>query len=183
MRSSATRLGLTAALAGLLASPLAGELVDRVLAVVDDRPLCLSDARALASLDGVDEETALARLVDDTLLFHEAFRMPQAALSPDEEHAVLERAGGDAARRRALRRRAVIRKYVEFRFRPQVRIDDEAVARRYQERYSGRADAPALENVASTLREELVAAELEVRIADWTRELRAAASVRYNPPE
>jgi len=160
-----------------------GELVERVLAVVDERPLCLSDVRAIERLDGVDGSVALARLVDDTLLYHEAFRMPQAALTAAEEEEAGARAGADAATRRAVRRRAVIRKYVAFRFRPQIRIDDDKVRRRYQETYDGKPDAPPLDTVAAELREALAAEELNARIADWTRELRDAASVRYNPPE
>lgn len=183
MRSSVRRLVFAAALVGAAARGGGAELVDRVLAVVDDRPLCLSDVRAVQDLDGVGREQALTRLVDDTLLFHEAFRMPQAGLSADEERGVVKEAGGDPARQRALRRRAVIHKYVAFRFRPQIRIDDDRLRRAYQETYAGQADAPPLEGVANALRERLVAVELEARVADWTRELRAAASVRYNGPD
>ena len=175
------RLGTALVLATALAAR--GELVERVLAVVDERPLCLSDVHAIERLDGVDGNVALARLVDDTLLYHEAFRMPQAALTAAEEEDAGTRAGTDAAMRRALRRRAVIRKYVAFRFRPQIRVDDDKVRRRYQETYGGKPDAPPLEGVAAELREALAAEELSTRVADWTRELREAAAVRYNPPE
>ena len=66
---------------------------------------------------------------------------------------------GDAdALRRMVRRQATILKYVDFRFRPQVRITAED------------PEEKAL----------LEAAELDARIEAWVKDLRAAAEVRYN---
>ena len=42
-------------------------------------------------------------------------------------------------------------KYVEFRFRPQVRIDDEAVRHEYDSRYAKETDAPPLAAVAEEI--------------------------------
>jgi hypothetical protein len=155
MRFSAVLL-----VAALVSSASAGELIERVVAVVDGRALCLSDVRAVEALDGVGAPEALTRLVDETLIFHETFRLPQAALSADEERAVQD---PDPARHRAHRRRSVIHKYVAFRFRPQVRIDDARLA-------------PAE-------RERLIGEEVDRRVAEWLRDLRAAATIRYNPLE
>ena len=159
------------------------ELVERVLAVVDGRVLCLSDVRAVEHVDGVARDVALARLVDETLLFHEASRLPQSAVSGDDpEGAEAVRAGDDPAVRRALYRRAVIRKYVAFRFRPQVRVDEEAVRKLYAEDVV-RGNPPAFEDAAPAIRERLAAQEVERRVADWVRDLRLAAVIRYNPVE
>jgi len=178
------RVATAVALALLLgATPSSGaELIERILAVVDGRPLCLSDVRAVASLDGVDLHTALTRLVDETLVVQEAYRLPQASLSPDEKRAAAA-AGETEGARRAAYRRAVIRKYVAFRFRPQVRIDDKAVRDAYEEERAGGSDAPPFENAEAALRERLAEREVQARVDDWTRDLRAAAAIRYNPPD
>jgi hypothetical protein len=180
---SAARGGwVVVALALLSIEARGGELVERVLAVVGGRALYLSDVRTLQRLDSVDRETALGRLVDETLLFQEAFRLPQAALSESEERVVAAAAEGDPSICRALHRRAVVRKYVYFRFRPQVRVEQETVHRAYQEEIAGLDDPPPFAAVEDELRERLTAREVEGRVADWVRDLRAAAAVRYNPP-
>jgi hypothetical protein len=174
MRSERRAAALAAVMA-LAASLAPAELVERVVAVVDGRALCLSDVRAVEELDGVGRDVALGRLVDETLLFHEAFRLPQAALAENDG------ADGDAAVRRARQRRAVIRRYVDFRFRPQVRIEDEAVRQAYA---VGSVADPAgadFDRAAPALRERLVSAEVARRVEEWLRDLRAAARIRYNP--
>ena len=175
MRSSVAVAVLCLAAAG---AP-AGELIERVAAVVDGRALFLSDVRAVEMLDGLDRAAALARLVDETLLFHEAFRLPQAA--PGAAGGVTEE--GDEAVRRARHRRAVIRQYVDFRFRPQVRIEDDAVRRAYEEDVAQEPDEAGFAAAAPRIRERLTNAEVDRRVAEWVRDLRAAASVRYNPPD
>jgi hypothetical protein len=147
----------------LLAAP---RVVERVVAVVDDRPVLLSEVRLAEQVRGEDEHEALESLIDEHLMFAAALRLPQAALTEDEEGAALasltERlpgAGGDPdALRRMARRQATILKYVDFRFRPQVRVT---------------ADDP-------DEKARLEAEDLDARIEAWVKELRAAARVRYN---
>lgn len=170
MRSSAAVLVL------LAAGAAAGELVERVVAVVDGRALCLSDLQAVERLDGVARNVAIARLVDETLLFQEAFRLPLAAATEDAREGE-----DDAAIRRARQRRAVIRRYVDFRFRPQVRVEEEAVRRAYVRETGVPAAGTAFEAAAPALRERLVADEVARRVEEWLRDLRAAARIRYNP--
>jgi hypothetical protein len=144
----------------------APRLVERVLAVVDARPVLLSETRLAQQVLGQDEGEALEALIDEHLMFAEAIRLPQAALTDGEEAAALlslsarvPGAHGDPdALRRMARRQATILKYVDFRFRPQVRItaeDPEQKAR-------------------------LEAEELDARIEAWVKDLRAAAEIRYN---
>jgi hypothetical protein len=180
-RTSAVAIAILLLACAAVVQP--AELVESVLAVVDGRVLCLSDVRAVERLDGVARDVALARLVDETLLFHEASRLPQSAVSGDDPASPdAARAGEDPAVRRALYRRAVIRKYVAFRFRPQVRVDEEAVRKLYAEEVV-RGNAPAFEDAAPAIRERLAAQEVERRVADWVRDLRLAAVIRYNPVE
>jgi hypothetical protein len=84
--------------------------------------------------------------------------------------------------RQLVRRQAAILKYVEFRFRPQVRVDEEAVRRAYEAEISGREDAPPLEALAPQLRQRLAERDLSERIEAWVKELRSAADIRYNLP-
>lgn len=144
----------------------APRVVERVLAVVDARPVLLSELR-LAQQVRVDEAgPALEALIDEHLMFAEATRLPQAALTDAEEAAALAalsaRVPGAAsdpdALRRMARRQATILKYVDFRFRPQVRVIAEDPGEKVR----------------------LEAEELDARIEAWVKDLRAAAEIRYN---
>ena len=147
----------------LLASP---RVIERVVAVVDDRPVLLSEVRLAQQVRGGDEHEARESLIDEHLMFAAALRLPQAALTDAEEGAALAAltdrlpgAGGDPdALRRMARRQATILKYVDFRFRPQVRVT---------------ASDPAE-------KARLEAEDLDARIEAWVKDLRAAARVRYN---
>ena len=86
--------------------------------------------------------------------------------------------------RRLLRRQLAILKYVEFRFRPQVRVSDEEVRKAWEEEQAGRPAGPALEDEQEAIRARLERRALDERIEAWVRELRARADVRYvgGPP-
>ena len=158
---------LSSLLAALLAAappPPAPRIVERVLAVVDARPVLLSELLVARQVRAeADEARALEALIDEHLMFGEATRLPQAALTVAEEAAALASlsthgvADVDALRRMA-RRQATILKYVDFRFRPQVRVT------------SGDAEEKA----------RLEAEDLDARIEAWVKDLRAAARIRYN---
>jgi hypothetical protein len=172
----------------LIALLLAGTLlVDRVVAVVDRRPLMLSEVRVLAEVRGLDEPTAREELIDERLMFQEAARLPQAAVSDGEESAavapLLQRhlAAPEDELRRLARRQLSILKYVQMRFRPQVRVTDEEVQAEWEHLYASRPDAPALPDVAAALTESLAARKLDERIEEWVKELRQSAEVRVNP--
>jgi hypothetical protein len=144
-------------------------LVERILAVVEGRPVMLSEVRLMEQVAGRDAAATLEALIDERLMFREAARLPQAALLPEEEDRALaslrarapEATAGVPERdlRPIARRQATIVKYVEFRFRPQVRVDE---------------DAPP--NEADQRAEQ----DLQQRIEAWVKELRAGADVRYN---
>jgi len=176
--------------AALAPASLGADVIERILAVVDGRPLMLSEVRILQRMRGLDEAAAVEALVDERLMLREASRLPQAAVSAaDEERAyasLRERHPAAAADlpesdlRRLARRQTAILKYVEFRFRPQVRVSEGDVRRAYDEAYAGRADAPAFEAAAEDLRGRLADRELDERIEAWVRELRSSAEIRYN---
>jgi hypothetical protein len=156
----------------VLAASAAAEpaLVERILAVVDGRPVLLSEVRVVEQVTGQARGPALEALIDERLMFREAARVSQATVTDAEAEAafrsLLDRAGAAAAGlperdlRQLARRQATILKYVEFRFRPQVRVED----------------APADPEARQRLAQE----DLRQRIEAWVKELRRGADVRYN---
>jgi hypothetical protein len=186
-------------LAALLAQApsLAGEdtprprvsTIERVVAVVDGRPLLLSDVQALQTVRGLAEGPALEAAIDERLMFVEASRLPQADFSPDEEERALallletrpalRGAVPEPDLRRLLRRQLAILKYVEFRFRPQVRVSDDEVRRAWEEAQAGSPEGPALEDEQEAIRGRLERQALDERIETWVAGLRNRAEVRY----
>ncbi len=183
------RSRLLALLIVLGAGDARGEILERVLAVVDGHPVVLSEVSLLARLRGVSRQDALDAVIDERLMFQEAARLPQAAVSAEDEQRAYEslaaRAPAEAGLlpgelRTLARRETTILRYVAFRFRSQVRIGDEAVRDAYEAEYGARADAPAFADVAPAMRERLASQQLDERIEAWVKELRAGAEVRYN---
>jgi len=164
------------------------DVVERIVAVVDDRPVLLSEARLVARLKGLDLDPAVDAVVEEILMYREASRLPQATVSaPEEEKAVrrLEEQAPDAPAldlKRLAKRQVTILNYIEFRFRPEVRVTDDDVARAYRQRFPGPAKGPSYEEAAPQLRAELAERSLSQRIEAWVKDLRSAAQIRYNRP-
>jgi hypothetical protein len=182
-------LALVAAPPAPAETPAPVELVDRILAVVDDRPLLLSEVRAVEATRSLDRERALEESIDERLMFLEAARLPQAEVADDEVQRALDSlldtrpALGDlvpsSELERLLRRQLSIVKYIEFRFRPQVRVSEEDLRTAWNEDFSGAPAGPPFEEAAPALRERLERRALDQRIESWVRDLRQRASVRY----
>jgi hypothetical protein len=189
MRSDRRRRALAAV---MLASwpwpvPSAGAVVERILAVVDGRPVLLSEVTVFERVRGEDQARALEGLIDEQLMYREAARLPQAAVSPEEEQRAFdglrqrvrpETADEEEQLRRLVRRQAAILKYVDFRFRPQVRVAEEAVRAAYEAEDS--RTRGSFEEEAPRLRERLAAEDLSRRIEAWVKELRQEVDIRYN---
>jgi hypothetical protein len=178
-------LGAPSARAQEAAAPA---LVERILAVVEGTPILLSEVLLLERLRGVPRADALEAVIDERLMFREAARLSQSALtSAEEEQAYLgmrenaHGAGTEEELRRLSRRQAAILKYVDFRFRPQVRVDDEAVRREWETTHAPDVPLPAAEGDLVVIERRLAARGLDEKIEAWVRELRAGADVRYNP--
>lgn len=188
MRSSGALLlaWLAAAPAVRAEAPASAAVVERILAVVEGTPILLSEVALLERLRGVPRAEALEAVIDERLMFREAVRLSQTALTAEEEERAFESlrasargAGTDTELRRLARRQAAILKYVDFRFRPQVRVDDEAVRREWEGAHPG--DAPPSAAEGEAIEQRLAARELDAKIEAWVKELRAGAGVRYNP--
>jgi hypothetical protein len=167
--------------AAVLSPPAPTAVLERILAAVDERPIFLSDVKAVEALDQLPRKEALERLIDETLVYREAVRLPQALATAGSDTSEERTPGVDApARRRAIERRGVIRRYADFRFRPQVRVEESELREVYSERFHGRADVPSLESVSAELREELTARAVSARVSAWVLDLRAQTRIRYN---
>jgi hypothetical protein len=192
MPSSRKTAAVVGALVGasVLAGALRAEVVERIPAVVDGRPVLQSDVLLLGIVRGLTPEMALEAVIDERLMYGEAARAAQAAsTAADEEKAVarlyeerpeLRARVLDADLRRLVRRQLTIVKYVEFRFRPQVRVTPEEMEEAYAAEHGGKEDAPPLAAVAPALEEKLARKALDERLETWVRELRSAAEIRYN---
>jgi hypothetical protein len=171
------------------ASPPRVEVIERIVAVVDERPVLLSDVRTLQAVRGLGEEAAREAAIDERLMYGEAARLPQADVAREEEdqavaqlletRPALRDAVPEPDLRRLVRRQIAILKYVEFRFRPQVRVGDDEVRKAWEEEQAGRPAGPAFEDEQEELRARLERRALDERIEAWVRELRARADVRY----
>jgi hypothetical protein len=194
MRSRLAAVFVALALPGF-ASPQAAlprtEIVERVVAVVDERPLLLSDVRAQQAVSDLGEAAAIEAAIDERLMYAEAARIPQAEVPAEEEdralallletRPALRSEVGEPELRRLLRRQLAILKYVEFRFRPQVRVSDDEVRRAWEEEQAGNPAGPALEDEQDEIRARLERRALDERVEAWVKELRARADVRYVP--
>jgi hypothetical protein len=193
MRSSLRVLLVTLvpglALAQEAPPPARVEILERIVAVVDERPLLWSDTHVLQVVRGLAEEEARDAAIDERLMHVEAARLPQADVSPEEETRALEllvekrpslrREVEEPDLRRLLHRQIAILKYVEFRFRPQVRVSDAEVRKAWEDEQAGRPAGPAFEDEEEELRARLERRALDERIEAWVRELRRRADVRY----
>jgi hypothetical protein len=188
MRSSRVLVfaGGFAGLAGLAAA----DVVERIPAVVDGRPVLQSDVRLVEEVRGLAPDEALEAVIDERLMYAEASRVPQSMVTPAEEERALRQLQEERAElrervletdlKRLVRRQLAILKYVEFRFRPQVRVTTEELEKAYAAEHGGKEDAPPLTAVAAALEERLARRALDERLETWVRELRSGAEIRYN---
>ena len=161
--------------------------VERIVAVVDGRPLLLSDQQAMERVRGLSRRSRLSRrVIDERLMYLEASRLPQAVVLAEEEQRtaqeLLERRPSlrDSVSaedlHRIVRRQIAILKYVEFRFRPQLRVSDQDVRAAFE---ADPAAGGSWEAAKQGIRERLERRALDERVEAWVRELRARADVRY----
>jgi hypothetical protein len=187
MRSS---LLLAACLAGATAHalPPAGNVIERVLAVVDRRPILLSEVEVIQTLRRTDRQAALDALVDETLMYAEATRYSHAQPTPAQDAAALDSlkkavpaaaAISEGDLRRLAHRQATIVKYVQVRFQPLIRVTDEELHEAHAREQQVRGSPVPFEQAAGQLEQRLMRRALDRRMEEWVRQLREAADVRY----
>ena len=184
--ASGRALGLLAGLLAFDASAVAaGPILERTMAFVNKKPVLLSDVELTMALLKLDETPAIERSIDEKLMFEEASRLVN---QPPTEEVIasaiqtLRAKVGERFAAAALRRKALVQlaisTYIELRLRPQVRVDDEAVRRVYNEKVLNESQAPAFNSVAEAIREALVGRSLDLRIEEWVASLRRREDVR-----
>lgn len=174
----------------LTTSLFSGVLVERILAVVNGRPVLLSDVTLLGRVKNLGEKAALEAFIDQRLMGEEALKLPEAAVTETEENSLyrdlVSRLGGvpqdfgEADLRALVRREAVVLKYVNYRFRSEVRISDDEIKKAYQEQYGTTESPPSFLKVSDALRARLEDQRVGEQVEAWVKELRAGADIRYN---
>jgi hypothetical protein len=165
-------------------------LLERILAVVNTRPVFLSNVTLLERVKGVSEKEALEETIDEQLMGEEASQLPQAKVTDEEEERLyqdlVKRLAGlpddlsQAELRRLVHRQAVIVRYIDFRFRTEIRVSDADVEKAYEARYG--QTGPPLNDVRVLLRKDLEDAQVSSKVEAWVKELRSSADIRYNAP-
>ena len=102
------------------------------------------------------------------------------------EAAALEAGLDPMAIRLFLRSALATVRYIDFRFRPAVRVSEESILERYMERFpedavESVAPVPSAEQVREALEEELIEEAITANIDQWLEDARARAGVRYLP--
>lgn len=185
----------------LAPAPAIGEVIDRVLAVVDRQVIMLSDVRAAIDLGLVmasGEPAVLEALVKRALVLAEVARYappePDAAdiderlagiearLGIDAFGAALRRSGLDRQRLRALLRQdALVESYLTQRFSVTAMPTDEQVQAYYRERpgeFGGAASAEGPSEAVLAVARERLTAERRARLVDeWIDDLRRRAQI------
>ena len=164
-------------------------LLERVLAVVNGRPVLLSSVNLFVKVKGLDAKAALEATIDERLMGDEAALLPQATVTEEEEQrgylSILNKLGGlpdDVAEfdlKAFVHREEVILKYVDFRFRTEVRVSDAEVQKAYDARYGSLPNPPDRAEVEDALRKGIEDSQVNEAVEAWVKELRASAEIRY----
>ncbi len=189
MRFKARLFVLVAAVVASATGAHAGTLVERTVAFVNKKPVLLSDVELTKALLKLEEKEAIERAIDEVLMFEEATRLvtetlPEVAVAKAVV-SLREKAGPgftDAALRRKAVAQLAISSYIELRLRPQVRVEDEAVRRAFNERVARDPETPLFNLVADAIRESLESRALDEKIEEWVASLRRREEIRRVPP-
>jgi hypothetical protein len=187
-RHPSSRLVVLALIAAAAAA-IGGEVVERTVAFVNKKPVLLSDVMLTRALLQLDENEAIERSIDEVLMYDEASRLvsdpPSDGAVESAVKALREKAGlafSDAALRRKAVTQLTISQYIDVRLRPLVRIDDDEVRRKFNERAASDPLAPAFSLVAPSIREALEKRALDEKIEEWVASLRRREAVRRVAP-
>jgi hypothetical protein len=164
-------------------------LLERTLAFVNKKPVLHSDVELVKALLKLDDQEAVERAIDESLMFEDASRLLN---QPPSDEAVtvarlaLQEKAGPGFAAPALRRKALVQitiaSYIDLRLRPLVRVEDAEVRRAFNERVVNEPEPPSFSLVAAALRESLERESLDQKIEEWVASLRRTAEIRRPPP-
>ena len=191
---AASNSTLAAALLLLLVLPAVGEVLDRIVVVIDDKfIITLSDLRkeraiqsALGSNSGSDEALAEA-LIERHLVEEQIAQFLEIEVSEDVVAERLRSIGIPPGVSSQEIREAVVgalrrRQFLIERFQQFIRVSDDELQKYYEEVYApevrrrGERLAP-LEEVVEAIRENKVAEKMNEEVDSWLKELRRRSRV------
>jgi hypothetical protein len=187
-------------------------VVDRVVARVEGDILLLSDLRELGQfqlLSGAKPEPAskrLEELIDQWMIEREAraarFEEPSVEDANTAFNQMQKEVGGEpvfaarlaelglsaAAVRRLLRRAILFSRYLDYKFRPAVQVDEAGERKYYDDelvpQMTARGEkAPPLDSVRKQIQELLVQRDISARAEKWLVDSRARLKVEVVPPD
>ena len=206
-RHTSLAIVLLMAAAALLPAAFAGEIVDRIVARIEGDIITLSEVRELGAFQQLagraaarDEVGLLRELIEQWIVTNDAAaaRFPQPAPAEvDREIAALAQHAGapeafearlaalaltPAALRRLVERELYLERYLDYKFRPTVQIEADAVERYYRdtlipEMQARKQSPPPLEKVSDQISELLIQQEISRRAAEWLQQTRAQVRV------
>jgi hypothetical protein len=225
IRSAGILASMTAAVVGMFAfsstDVYAGQVVDRVVARVEGDILLLSDLRELGQfqqLSGAQpepESKRLEELIEQWIIEREAkiarFDQPKDSEVDTALLQMQKTLGGEqpfAARlkefslttsavRRLLRRELFFSRYLDYKFRPAVQVDEAAEKKYFDQELvpvlvAHGETAPSFDTVREQIHELLVQRDISARADQWLTESRTRLKVEFfalpgasggNPPE
>ena len=174
--------------------PVKGEVIDRVVAVVEGHVITLSDLRQERTVRAqlgdkpIDDDKALAKeLVDQYIIERQISDYPNIDVTDAEVNAELEKVKGPVsdALRDATRHRIRMQKFIDVKFRQLIRPTDEEIQKYYQDVFVPQARAKGLEAIPPLSDPEMAAANRENVIEEsvnheldvWLEAMRRRSSI------
>ena len=198
-------LALSVAMVGDPLTLSAQLVIDRIVARIEDDIITLSEVRELGRYQQLVEgrtesdDRLLAELIDQWIVNSEAaaarFPRPIEAEvngeldglekrfpSPEAFRARLEGLGLSRTVRRILERQLYLVHYLDYKFRPAVQVDAEAIEKYYREQLTPQLTAagqtvPPLEDVEDQIRELLIERQIGERTSRWLDETRSRLKI------
>jgi len=186
------------------------QVVDRIVAHVEDDIILLSEQHELAAyqqlVDGQAEpdDKLLNELIEQWVVNNEATQahFPQPAASEVDREAqrvessfptpqayaqrLIELGLTADAVRRIVTRQIYLARYLDYKFRPEVQVDDDAVAKYYNDQLAPELKAkgqtaPPLDAVSDEIREVLTQRGINDRAATWFDETKSRLRIEIEP--
>jgi hypothetical protein len=173
---------------------LHAEIIDRIVAAVEGRIVTLSDLRQEREIRArlgdkpIDDKALIRDLIENYLIESQMADFPGVEVTDSEIDAdprKLQQPNAPLAPtvREALRKRIQMAKYFEVRFRQFLRASDEEIRKYYDEVFvpevtaRGLTPVPPLEQVADTIRKNIIEEKLDHDVNIWLEAIRRRSDV------
>ena len=192
------------------APPQRPEMVDRIVARIEGDIILLSEARELGAyqqlIDGhaQAEDQLVGALIEQWVVRNEAeqsqFSLPAAEDVDAEINRIQSRFGNaeafrgrlaavgltEQSLRRIVEQQIYLERYLDYKFRPAIQIEDTAISKYYQEELAPPLRAqgqtpPSLDDVREQIREVLVQRGINERADTWFEETKSRLQIELTP--